>query len=81
MQVAKESSFDPNKSYTWSPDSKFELSGAEFGVILNSLRVILSTPEAQRIIMANAAHEMIEMALSKAVDAGVAVEKKEEVKQ
>ena len=33
--------YDPNKRYTWTPNDKFELSGAEFGLILNAFRATL----------------------------------------
>jgi hypothetical protein len=74
MKVAKESSFDPNKSYTWTPESKFELSGEEFGIILNGLRAILSSQEAQKVLIADRAHTAIEKVLGKAVESGIAIE-------
>jgi hypothetical protein len=66
--------YDPNKRYTWTPDDKFEISGAEFGLILNSLRATISTPEAARILLANEANQAIENALAKAVEADVVKE-------
>lgn len=75
MQVAKEPSFDPTKNYTWAPDSKFELKGSEFALILNTIRTILSTQDAQKILMASASHDVLETALGKAVENGVATEK------
>ena len=66
--------YDPNKRYTWTPDNKFEISGAEFGLILNSLRATISTPEAARILLANEANQAIENALAKAVEADVVKE-------
>jgi len=63
--------YDPNKRYTWTPDDKFEISGAEFGLILNSLRATISTPEAARILLANEANQAIENALAKAVEADI----------
>jgi hypothetical protein len=66
--------YDPNKRYTWTPDDKFEISGAEFGLILNSLRATISTPEAARILLANEANQAIENALAKAVEADIVKE-------
>jgi hypothetical protein len=63
--------YDPSKRYTWTPDDKFELSGAEFGLILNTLRSILSTEEAARILLANQASEVIEGIMAKAVEADI----------
>jgi hypothetical protein len=63
--------YDPSKRYTWTPDDKFELSGAEFGLILNTLRSILSTEEAARILLANQASEVIEGIMAKAVESDI----------
>ena len=66
--------YDPNKRYTWTPDDKFELNGGQFGVILNALRVVTSTPEAQRILLANEAAQAIETIMAQSVEAGVVKE-------
>ena len=71
--------YDPNKRYTWTPQDKFELNGAEFGMILNALRAILGTEEAAKILLANQANDAIENALAKAVEADV-VKEAEDVK-
>lgn len=71
-------SYDPNKKYTWTPDDSFIVSGAEFGILLNSLRAILSTQDAQRILLADKANNIIENALARAVEAGVVKEAPED---
>ena len=71
-------SYDPNKKYTWTPDDSFIVSGAEFGILLNSLRAILSTQDAQRILLADKANNIIENALARAVENGVVKEAPEE---
>lgn len=68
--VNEKPAFDPNKKYTWSMDTEFVLSGSEFGLVLNALRSIVSTPEAQSIFLANKAVDMIENTLGKAIEAG-----------
>lgn len=73
--------YDPNKRYTWTPQDKFELNGAEFGMILNALRAILGTEEAAKILLANQANDAIERALAKAVEADVVKEAEEAPKQ
>lgn len=73
--------YDANKRYTWTPQDKFELNGAEFGMILNALRATLGTEEAAKILLANQANTAIENALSKAVEADVVKEAPEEPKQ
>ena len=66
--------YDPSKRYTWTPDDKFEFTGAEFGLILNAFRSILSTEEAGRILLANEANQVVERALASAVEADVVKE-------
>ncbi len=66
--------FDPTKKYIWNKDDKFELSGTEFGVILNAFRAVLSTPEAQAMFKAAQASDLVEHVLARAVEAGIAKE-------
>ena len=73
--------YDPNKRYTWTPNDKFELSGNEFGLILNAFRATLSTEEAGRILLANEANQVVERILAKAVEADIAKEALDEPKQ
>lgn len=81
MEIVQEESqevqtptFDPNKKYTWAIDSEFTLSGNDFGILLNSLRAILSTEEAQRILLADKASQIMEATLAEAVQNGSVVE-------
>ena len=69
--------YDPNKKYTWKPTDVFYLSGNEFGILLNSFRAILSTPEARTILLTERANDVIEETLSRAVTAGIVVEQEE----
>lgn len=66
--------YDPNKRYTWTPTDKFELNGAEFGLILNAFRALLATEEAGRVLLASQANEAVERALAAAVEADVVKE-------
>jgi len=70
-------SYDPNKKYKWTPEDPFIFSGNEFGVLLNALRAILSTPDAQRVLLADKANEIVENALARAVENGVVKEAEE----
>jgi hypothetical protein len=72
--------YNPNKKYTWGPEDQFSLKGDEFGLILNSLRAVLGTPEASRIMLAHQANEIIEKMVERAVNDGVAIEVVEEIK-
>lgn len=67
--------YDPRKVYDWDPNTMFVLSGQSFGLVLNTFRNILMSPEAQRILLVEKAHEAMEESLAKAVEAGVVREK------
>lgn len=66
--------YDPNKKYAWAPTDVFELNGQEFGLILNTIRAILSTEEASKILLANQTNQVIEKILASSVEAGVVKE-------
>ena len=66
--------YDPSKKYTWSPEDVFTLTGQEFGLILNTVRSILSTEEAAKILLANQTNQAIEKVLAVAVESGVVKE-------
>lgn len=72
--VVETPKFDPNKKYTWNSDAQIVVSGAQFGTILNALRAVTNTQEAQTILLAADAAEAIEAALVKSVESGVIVE-------
>ena len=78
MSEQQTPSYDPNKKYTWTPEDQFTLSGGEFGLVLNALRAVLNTQEAARILIANEANKIVEGALQRAVESGVAKEASEE---
>jgi hypothetical protein len=71
--------YDPNKKYSWTPEDKFELSGRDFGLILNTLRAILNTEEAAKILLAQQANAAIEAVLAKGVEADFVKEAIEEL--
>ena len=73
-EVTEVPTFDPNKKYTWGINSQFTLSGNDFGILLNSLRAILSTEEAQRVLLADKASQVMKATLAKAVENGDVVE-------
>lgn len=66
--------YDPTKRYTWGPEDQFVLNGNEFGLILNTIRAVLGTPEAARVMQANQANNIIEQMVQRAVETGVAKE-------
>jgi uncharacterized glyoxalase superfamily protein PhnB len=66
--------FDPNKKYTWNMDAQFVLDGGNFGMLLNALRAVINTKEAQTILLAKQAGDVLEETLAAAVEAGTVVE-------
>lgn len=70
-QVVDKVAYDPNKKYRWQPSDVMEISGSEFGLLLNALRAILGTPEAQQVLLANEANKVVEGILSRNVENGV----------
>lgn len=62
--------YDPSKRYQWEPEKKFELTGQEYALLLNSIRAILSTPESQKVIMLEKAHDVLENKLKEGVEKG-----------
>lgn len=60
--------YDPNKQYKWELETEFKMSGNEFGLILNTFRSILKTPEAQKILLINEANNVIEGVLERSVE-------------
>jgi len=69
--IEKVTEYDSNKRYTWTPQDKFELSGEQFGVILNAFRAVLNTPEAVRILLISKANEAIESVMADNVEKGI----------
>jgi len=66
--------YDPTKMYTWTPEDKFEMTGEQFGIVLNAIRGILSTPEAARILLLDKANSAIEGMMANAVEQGIVTE-------
>ena len=62
--------YNPNSKYTWTPEDTFELTGRDFGLILNMLRSMLNTEEAAKILLAQQANSAIEAVLARGVEAG-----------
>lgn len=68
------SNYDPNKSYTWGPDTKFVLSGQEFSLLLHAVRGVLSTKEASNVVLIYEMNKKIEEIMATAVAEGKVVE-------
>lgn len=66
--------FDPTKKYAWSPETTFTISGNDFGLLLNTLRSITSTKEAQTILLAHDAGDALEKVLAHGIETGKIVE-------
>ena len=72
--MSEKITYDPSKKYTWTPQDEFTLTGEQFGLILNSLRGVISTPEASRILLAAEANNSLEAVMAKAVESGIVKE-------
>ena len=60
--------YDPAKRYTWTPEDTFTLTGAQFGLILNTVRAYLSSEEAARFQLMMQANEVIEKLMISGVE-------------
>jgi hypothetical protein len=63
--------YDPSKRYTWTPEDKFEISGQDFGLFLNTVRSYLSSEEAARFQLMMKANEVIEKIMIAGVEADI----------
>jgi hypothetical protein len=63
--------YDPSKRWTWTPEDTFTLTGAQFGLILNTVRAYLSSEEAARFQLMMQANEVIEKIMIAGVEADV----------
>jgi hypothetical protein len=66
--------YDPAKKYSWGIETKFTLNGQEFGLILNSLRSIINTEEAVKILLADKSCQVLDGVMKEAVETGRVVE-------
>ena len=69
--------YDPSKKYSWDNNAKFELTGHQFGLWLNSVRAKVSSPEAGEFHLAFESSAVIESIMAEGVKSGVIVELKE----
>ena len=74
LQEQQAPKFDPNKKYTWEYGTEFVLNGKDFGMILNALRAVINTKEAQTILLAKQAGDALEDLLERGVETGIVVE-------
>ena len=63
--------YNPNARYIWTPEDKFELSGQEFGLILNMVRSYLASEDGARFQLMTQTNEVIEKIMKAAVEADV----------
>ena len=71
--------YDPTKKYTWTPEDSFTLTGAQFGLFLNTVRAYLSSEEAARFQLMIQANEVVEKLMIEGVESDVIKEAIEEV--
>lgn len=72
MEIVKEPiAFDPNKKYTWQAGDQFTINGQELGLVLNAIRGVLSTEDAQRILLAAEADKAVQAIMARNVENGI----------
>jgi hypothetical protein len=71
--------YDPSKKYTWTPEDTFTLTGAQFGLFLNTVRIYLSSEEAARFQLMVQASEVIEKLMTQGVESDIIKEVVEEI--
>ncbi len=64
------STYDPNKSYSWKPTDKFEISGQDFGMLLQAVKTVLSTEEAAKVALFQQIGRALDASLISAVESG-----------
>jgi hypothetical protein len=74
LQQQQGPKFDPNKKYTWDMNAQFVLDGGDFGMLLNAMRAVINTKEAQTILLAKQAGDVLEETLAAGVESGLVVE-------
>ena len=70
--------YDPAKRYTWTPEDTFMLTGAQFGLILNTVRYYLSSEEAARFQLMVQTNKVIEELMIQGVESDTIKEVVEE---
>jgi hypothetical protein len=64
----------PNMQYHWGHDDKFVLDGKEFETVFNTIKAFLSTPESQKVLAIQRAHDTMEQVFAKAIEQGIVKE-------
>lgn len=77
----KKPKFDPVKKYNWDPEAQFILNGRDFGLILNTFRLVLTSQQSQLLNMVDQAASRMDLALMRAVEEGIAREVPEPQKE
>ena len=70
--------YNPNDRYTWKPEDKFEITGQQFGLILNMVRQYLSSEDAGKFMLMQQTNDVIESIMKDGVNEGVIIEALEE---
>lgn len=64
----------PEKQYTWKADDKFELSGQDFGLIINTIKSLINTEEAKKYQLLFKVNELLENSVKESVENNIAQE-------
>ena len=62
------------KGFQWLPEDVFTFTGMEYSILINSLREILSSPESQKVLLAQQAYVILSKKLEDSVSSGLVKE-------
>lgn len=80
IKMAPKPVYNPALKYSWPKDAKFELTGDQFGLWLNSVRGKVTSQEAMEYRLAFESSDVIEGIMKAGVEAGVIKEIANEAK-
>lgn len=58
----------PNTQYQWKEDEVFTFTGKEYEMIINTVNALLSTQEAQKILLLSKVNDVLHTKLVKAIE-------------
>jgi hypothetical protein len=63
--------YDPKTNYVWTPEDTFEITGQQFGLLLNVVRSYMQSEEAAKFRSMVEASKVLESVLIQGVETGV----------
>lgn len=63
-------STEKNAPYVWKGDEKFEVTGQQFELLINTVRAHLSSPEAQKVMLFMQANDALNSIMEEGIKTG-----------